>query len=280
MKSILTTTIALTCAMAFSFSILPAAAQNKKPAFCQAKSFGVLLKSINKGKVAKVHPSTVAAANYLYASAKKLRAQKRPRLCERALKVGNALMTTAAVIHQVGNKPRKAVVRPGTLHSGITRIGKAKILAKASKIKHGQSFGYSFWIRPLKAAPDWTAIFHKGSKNFQRGPAVFMFPKSTRLHVRMGTKGKPNDGCNAKAQLAVNKWSHVYLQFSPGTAWIYVNGKGNNRCKIGNKLTLNKAPLYLGSPWNKPSIANMGTLRVHNGRLTIQQIRQVMKNQL
>ncbi len=80
MKSILTTTIALTCAMAFSFSILPAAAQNKKPAFCQAKSFGVLLKSINKGKVAKVHPSTVAAANYLYASAKNC-APKRDPAC-------------------------------------------------------------------------------------------------------------------------------------------------------------------------------------------------------
>ena len=119
---------------------------------------------------------------------------------------------------------------------------------------------------------------HKGSNNRERGPAVFMYPKSTRLHVRTSTNKSWNDGCDAKTQLALNKWSHVYVQFAPGTAWVYINGKGSSRCKIGNKLTLNKGDLYLGSPWFQAANANIRSLRNHNGRLTIQQIRQVMTN--
>tara|TARA_Y100001936_G_scaffold223903_1_gene241082 strand:+ start:28512 stop:28904 length:393 start_codon:yes stop_codon:yes gene_type:complete len=127
---------------------------------------------------------------------------------------------------------------------------------------------------------DWTAVFQKGSKNTMRGPGVFFIPKTFKLHSRTATNKHWNDGCNAKSGLAINKWSHVYVQFAPGFAWIYINGKGNNRCKIGKKLHLNWAPLYLGSPWYKSANASIRNLRYHNGRLTIQQIVKVMNNQL
>ncbi len=275
-----TITITAVCIALLSLNSVPAAAQAKKKAPCQAKAFSTLLESINRGKAAKVNASTIAAGNYMYASAKRLRAQKRLGMCQNALQSGNYLLNMALRIKKVASAPKPAVKRPGTLLTGPARLGKGKIIAKASQIKHGQSFGYSFWIKPTKSAQDWTAIFQKGSKNTMRGPGVFFMPKSTRLHARSATKRAWNDGCNAKSNLVVNKWSHVYVRFAPGFAWVYINGKGDNRCKIGQKLLLNNAPLYLGSPWYKPANANIRNLRYHNGRLTIQQIRQVMGNKL
>jgi len=146
MRSITTTMIAFSAAATLSFVSVPASAQNTNPKPCQAQAFSKLQQSINRGKTDKVNGSTIAAATYMYASAKRLRAAKRLVMCQNALQSGNYLMTMAIRIKRAASAPKPAAKRPGTFLTAPTQIANGKVLAKAGQIKHGQAFGYSFWM--------------------------------------------------------------------------------------------------------------------------------------
>jgi hypothetical protein len=155
------------------------------------------------------------------------------------------------------------------------QLAKAKIIAQPSRIRHGSAMGYSFWIQPQKTFPRWSSVLHKGKHDKERGPGIFFHPRSTRLHVRVSTERSWNEGCDAIATLALKKWSHVFVQFRPHVAEVYVNGKLNNRCKLGRRIKPNGGPLYASSPWHQPAFATIRDVRLYTRPLTPAQVAKI-----
>ena len=155
------------------------------------------------------------------------------------------------------------------------QLAKNKVIAPAGQIRHGNAMGYSFWIQPQKLFPRWSSILHKGNHDKERGPAVFFHPRSTRLHVRVSTERFWNEGCDAKASLPMRKWSHVFFQFHPGVAEVYVNGRLNSRCKIGKRIKLNRGPLYAGDPWYQPAAAAIRGVRLFTLPLSAAEVAKI-----
>ena len=158
-----------------------------------------------------------------------------------------------------GGAPSGPMVR---LFPATVKIAKGRTIAPPAKIRHGAAYGYDFWINPTRPIATWASILHKGRSDKERSPAVFFFPKSTRLHVRIGTDKSWNDGCDAKRPLPRGRWSHVFIQARPGVAEIYVNGRLENRCPIGKKILQNAGPLFAGSPWVPPAVAAVRNVRL------------------
>ena len=158
-----------------------------------------------------------------------------------------------------------------------TRLARGRVIAPPQKIRHGAVFGYSFWIQPQIATANWTSILHKGRVSHERGPAILFFPRVNRLHVRISTERNRNDGRDSKSPLPTQRWSHIFVQFSPGAAEIYVNGRLNNRCPIGKQIRLNNGPLYAGSPWYDAARAAIRDLRLYTRPLTSAQVARLRR---
>ena len=148
------------------------------------------------------------------------------------------------------------------------RLQRKKVIVPAKRIRHGSAFGYSFMIQPQGKLRDWGSILHKGNSNKERGPAIFFLPKSSRLHIRVSTEKNWNEGCDAKSDLPMKRWTRVFVQFRPGVAEVYFNGKLQNRCKIGKLIKRNSGPLYAGDPWHAAAKAGIRDVRLHVRPLT------------
>jgi hypothetical protein len=158
------------------------------------------------------------------------------------------------------------------LFPGTATLRRNNPIAPKEKIRHGSTFGYSFWIRPNGVKPKWSSILHKGGRDNERGPAIFFFPKSTRLHARVSTEKSWNDGCDTKKGLPLHKWSHVFFQARSGFAEIYVNGRLGIRCRIGRQIQLNKGPLLAGNPWYQEANAEIRDVRLYTRALSPAQV--------
>lgn len=171
--------------------------------------------------------------------------------------------------------PPTAPVQGVRLFPKTMQLAKGKIIAPPSRIRHGNAMGYSFWIQPKKTFPRWSSILHKGKSDRERGPAVFFHPRSSRLHVRVSTERSWNEGCDSKISLALKEWSHVFVQFRPHLAEVYVNGKLNNQCKLGRRIKLNGGPLFAGNPWHQPAAAAIRDVRLYTRPLSPPQVAKI-----
>jgi hypothetical protein len=187
---------------------------------------------------------------------------------------------------QVAAAPPKPVPpKPGTppavagvkLLPAAMALAKAKIIAPPQGVRHGTAFGYGFWIAPRAAVPGWASILHKGRSDKERAPAIFFHPNSTRLHVRVDTATKMNDGCDAKTDLPGGKWSHVFVQFRPGLAEVFVDGKLHNRCRIGGPVRMNGGPLFAGNPWHVPASAGIRDVQLFTQPLLPAQVAELVR---
>lgn len=89
-----------------------------------------------------------------------------------------------------------------------------------------KQFGYTFFIKPRDGGRGhWRSVIHRtNGSNHVRRPAVWLFPRDNRLHVRVGTRRSWNDGCNTAYRLPVNRYSHVAVTTGRGYLRVYVNG--------------------------------------------------------
>ncbi|MEX2450033.1 MAG: LamG domain-containing protein [Rhodospirillales bacterium] len=180
----------------------------------------------------------------------------------------------AAVLPKRDTAPAVAGVK---LFPAAMNLQKGKVIAPPQNIRHGMAFGYGFWINPQAPLPGWSSILHKGRNDQERGPGIFFHPKSTRLHVRLGTEKSWNDGCDSKAAVPPQRWTHVFVQFRPGVAEIYLNGRLDNRCPIGKQIKINSGPLFAASPWIATAVASIRDVQLFTQPLAPQQVMGLMK---
>ena len=85
-------------------------------------------------------------------------------------------------------------------------------------------FTIMFWINILSISPNWWRnIFIYGKDDYDRGPAVYIWPGNTKLHIRMRSTVHTNTGANT-TDLPLGQWTHIALVFNRTTLTVYING--------------------------------------------------------
>ncbi|WDQ17496.1 PA14 domain-containing protein [Rhodopirellula sp. P2] len=111
-----------------------------------------------------------------------------------------------------------------------------------------------FDLRP-DAAPDgqWRSVLFKGDDDSQRGPAVFLRPNDMRLHVRVSTDHRDDEGLVSDSELPLGVWSNVTIVKRGHRLELYLDGQLDRvRILVGDTLG-NVGGLTLGADFRRPS---------------------------
>merc|ERR1711939_1248431 len=101
----------------------------------------------------------------------------------------------------------------------------------------------------------WRSLFHKGSHDKIRSPAVWLNPRNMGLHIRVATAANWNDGCDPTAHIRHGAWTHIALTYSDRTRQFRVLFNNHEVCRKELKRVKSDptGPLYIGSPWYAPA---------------------------
>ncbi len=100
-----------------------------------------------------------------------------------------------------------------------------KRLARANRFTIRQAFTYMFWIYPQGVRDEMSNIFVKGHNAGERGPGVFLYPNSLRLHIRSKVLGHANRGVDPTEELPVHKWTHVTITHTKFDLRVYFDNR-------------------------------------------------------
>jgi len=125
-------------------------------------------------------------------------------------------------------------------------------------------FSIMFDINPKSKKNGWGSIVHITNgdnccSTYQRNPAIWFYPNSLQLHVRMNRYGDGNDGCDSAWQFPLNTWTKVKVSLLKGSFKVYYNDMLTPVCtnsNFGNGQMV--APshgmvIYAGDPWYEAS---------------------------
>jgi len=185
----------------------------------------------------------------------------------------------------------------GVVVPGEFRPSRGSVIAKHNDLRTKRWRGaitYTFWVKPLGTQANWANLFHKGSVNVARHPAVWFFPGSTRLLVRSGTRtprtasdwnGYTNFGCNPAQSLTLGKWHFVAFTHRKGSMKVYLGGRKGRlrrRCEVrGAPAPVpNFGSLRSSDPWYPPANAVMADLRVYNRALGRRSLRAIQRKRM
>gem|GEM_PF-6530530 len=122
-----------------------------------------------------------------------------------------------------------------------------------------------FDLRP-DAPPDgqWRSVLFKGDDDSQRGPAVFLRPNDMRLHVRVSTDHRDDEGLVSDSELPLGVWSNVTIVKRGQRLELYLDGQLDRvRILVGDTLG-NVGGLTLGADFRRPSgifsVCDLGVL--------------------
>lgn len=124
---------------------------------------------------------------------------------------------------------------------------------ETSIIEHIQAyeaaeFTVSFSVFLLPSTIDgWKSLIYKGNSAQEMTPAIMLWPKDTRLHVRVSTEKLQNEGLDSIGAIPLKKWTQITITYSGKLLQLYINGlldsqvilQGNIIVKENNKFELN-----------------------------------------
>jgi len=126
-------------------------------------------------------------------------------------------------------------VVPPSLHNADAGSSSVITVAQGKQVAvnftTSREFALRFAIYPqMKSLSGWNSILHftKGGDDcdvHQRIPAIFFYPHSTRLRVRMEHEDACNAGCDPEEHLPEKVWSNVTLELRGGRFQVSFNGK-------------------------------------------------------
>jgi len=151
------------------------------------------------------------------------------------------------------------------------------VIAANAQIKKSSATTWMFWIMPFGVTADeaFSSILHKGAANEQRDPAIWFHPRSTRLHIRAGTRRGWNDGGDPVPQLTPFQWTHVAFTHKEGEFAVYYNGDQVLRVDMPAP-TNNDGPLYAGDPWHSAASSVLSDIRYLDSALDITAIKGIV----
>jgi len=86
-------------------------------------------------------------------------------------------------------------------------------------------FTLSFSVFLLPSNLDgWRSLVYKGSSSTEMTPAILLWPKDTRLHVRVSTDKLQNEGLDSVGAIPLKKWTQITITYSGQLLQLYING--------------------------------------------------------
>jgi Concanavalin A-like lectin/glucanases superfamily len=177
------------------------------------------------------------------------------------VKYAAGYVTQENILQTIAKKAYNQI--PDIFHVIQTRPIRPKtntVLAQAGSLPRSPAYTYMFWVYFTGNSSSWTELFHKGDTNRARGPALFVRPNSTMLHVRMATADSWNDGVQPAFSFPLHQWTHVGLTHTNGLVELYINGKLQEHYSKPAPVQ-NDGTLWGCSQWYSPAKAYIADLR-------------------
>eukprot|EP00466_Bigelowiella_natans_P006278 jgi/Bigna1/140938/aug1.59_g15646 len=111
--------------------------------------------------------------------------------------------------------------------------------------------------------PDYTNIMHMTARDSQleSRPAVWTYPNSTQLHIRMSTEQDPGGGCDPPQEIPLNQWTNVSILLIGRGAVLVVRYDDKIVCTndlIGDAIPSEETVrVYFSDPWFDPASAEV-----------------------
>ncbi|MFK8186094.1 MAG: NF038122 family metalloprotease [Phormidesmis sp.] len=130
-------------------------------------------------------------------------------------------------------------------------VNEKAIVADGSSLQLGKDnadFSVAFWIK-LDADSDgnWRSVLRKGETNQDRTFAIWLHPDDNRIHYRISTTEKWNEGGDSQGSLAVNQWTHVSYVKSGDQLALYLDGQLDSSVTLQGEVIANDDLLRIGS---------------------------------
>jgi len=159
------------------------------------------------------------------------------------------------------------------------------LVDKDTKVKSGnylgkveglEQFDLTMEITPHSKKEDWQSIVHftDGPEykdccdEGDRVPAVWFFPGTTRLRVRMSRKFRGNDGCDPEEELPLDRKSRVQIRVQYPYLLVFINDKV--ACVAGNYgvgyKPSNRVAVMMGNSWNDAADVTVHKMVYHKAR--------------
>lgn len=122
----------------------------------------------------------------------------------------------------------------------------------------------------------WRTVFHKGSKDFERTPTLFLEPLTRGIEFFVST----TDASQAAGEriwsnsfIPMHRWTHIAAVAEGHTLRLYVNGMlDSENTTVGTTIS-NRGSMYVGGdPWRAGMQGNLDELRVFARALSTDEI--------
>ena len=99
-------------------------------------------------------------------------------------------------------------------------------------------YTYAFWLKINTIEGRWREIFRTGElAGWSRSPGFFIFPNSTKLHIRVGTQTYWNNGRDVnEGIIPFKKWVHVAFSINGRKMKTYINSKKVTDVDLGSEI--------------------------------------------
>lgn len=112
---------------------------------------------------------------------------------------------------------------------------------------------------------NWRTIFHKGATSQDLTPAVYLWPKERRLHIKVSTQFNWNEGLDSIALLRLRRWYHVTVIGSGQLLQLYLNGLLDTQVILRGPIKYNRGDIHLGhDQWHSGFNGFIDDLRLYN----------------
>jgi hypothetical protein len=115
----------------------------------------------------------------------------------------------------------------------------------------------------------WSNIIHISATggnccNYgDRVPAVWFYANTRRMHVRDGSAGNGNNGCDPEEQLPAGERSTVQIQLQPGALAVLINGEAKCEGDRNDGRTIHEnARVFASDPWHAATLATINNFYV------------------
>jgi len=130
-------------------------------------------------------------------------------------------------------------------------------------------FTVSFAVFLLPSSIDgWKSLVYKGNSSHEMTPAIMLWPRDTRLHVRVSTEKLQNEGLDSVGAIPLKKWTQITITYSGQLLQLYINGMLDSQVILQGNIIINKGPFYLGKdPYHAGAPCFIDNLKFYSGRL-------------
>ena len=149
----------------------------------------------------------------------------------------------------------------GTGHSGryVGTEDYTEIAHHASYAEARDTFTLEMWLYLRQdSTGDWRTVVHKGTKDSDRTPTLFLEPLTRGLELFVSTNdANQPDGERlwSNSFLPLNRWTHLAAVAEGHSLRLYINGLLDSENATVGTIVHNTGPFYLGGdPWRKGGV--------------------------